>query len=131
MRIQSIWQKLTKSFVLLLVFTVLWTGIAINFIAPAQATTKDNLIAMESNPVDKVLGEGTTDKIEGKAEQDLGTVQKKVGDIKENSQGTIKQIKGRAKQDIGEVKSRLDEAGSDLEDASESTLDAVKSFFGQ
>ena len=131
MKIKSIQHKLRKGLWGFLIFTLVWTGMAINFVSPVQAINTDNLIAMESNPINEVFGAGTTDKIEGKAEQDIGTIQKNVGQVKENTKGTVKQIKGRAKQDIGETKNRLEQAGSNLEDASESALDSVKSLFGK
>ena len=49
-------------------------------ITDANAVTETNApftVAMESNIIDEALGSGTTDKIQGKAEKDLGTVQKK------------------------------------------------------
>jgi uncharacterized protein YjbJ (UPF0337 family) len=78
-----------------------------------------------------VTAEGITDKIQGKAEEDIGTVQKNVGKVTGQAEGTLKQIQGKAKQDIGETKNRLDNAGDDLEDASESFVDSIKDFFGQ
>lgn len=131
MKTESIEQQLRKGLGILLIITVIWIGITINFVSTAQAMTTDSLIAMESNPINEVFGAGTTDKIEGKAEQDIGTIQKNLGQVQKNTEGTIKQIEGRAKQDTGEVKNRLEQAGSNLEDASESAIDSVKSLFGK
>lgn len=131
MKIESIQQKLRKGLSILLILTAVCTGIAINFVSPAQAITGDILIAAKSNPINEVFGAGTTDKIQGKAEQDIGTVQKNVGQVQEKAEGTVKELKGRSKQDIGEVKNRLEKAGSKLEDASESAVDSVKSLIGE
>ncbi|NOK70984.1 MAG: putative conserved protein YjbJ, UPF0337 family [Chloroflexi bacterium AL-N10] len=136
MKSNSIFQKLKFSLGILFTITAIWTGMAINFIAPARAMTISSsylptIVAMDSNPVDDVFGSGTTDKIQGKAQKDIGTVQKNMGKAKEEAKGTFEQSKGRAKQDIGEVKGRLDEAGSDLEEASGNAFDAVKSLFGK
>jgi uncharacterized protein YjbJ (UPF0337 family) len=131
MKTKSTQQKLNKGLWVLSLLTVVWIGVTINFVSTAQAMTRDSLIAMESNPINEVFGAGTTDKIEGKAEQDIGTIQKNVGQVKKNTEGTIKQIEGRAKQDTGEVKNRLEKASSNLEDASESAIDSVKSLLGK
>lgn len=75
--------------------------------------------------------EGTLDKIQGKAQQDIGTVQRKAGEITGQTEGALNQAKGKAQQDIGEVKNRLENAGDNAEEASENILDSVKSLFGQ
>lgn len=132
MKIQSISQKIFKGLGILLVVTMMWIGVAVNAHSPYNALDNDNvLIAMDSNPINKIFGSGTTDKIEGKVEKDIATTQKNVRKAGEEMKGSLEQAKGRAKQDIGEVKNRLDATGSDLEDASEDALDAVGSFFGQ
>ena len=127
-------RKLRLTICLLLFLSFAWIKTAFISMPSAKAETLDELpfvVALESEVVDKVLGAGTTDKIQGKVEQDIGTVERNLGEIKGQAKGAAKQIEGRAKQDIGEVKSRMDEASSDLEEASESAMDAIKHFFGQ
>ncbi len=94
-----------------------------------------------------------TKEVTGKAEQDIGTVQKNVGQVTGQAEGTAKQIAGRAKQDIGrtqraaedlqsKVQNRasldvaktqqaLDETSDRVEETTESALDSIKGFFGQ
>ena len=90
----------------------------------ANAATIDRLPAV-------LAVEGIVDKVQGKAEQDIGTVQKNIGKVTGQAEGSLKQARGKAKQDIGETKNRLDNAGKDLKDSSESFVDSVKDLFGQ
>jgi uncharacterized protein YjbJ (UPF0337 family) len=76
-----------------------------------------------------VTAEGIGDKVEGKVEKDIGTVQRNLGKVSGQTEGALKQTKGKAKEDIGTVKNKLDEAGDKTEDASESFIDSVKDFF--
>lgn len=132
-----IYQKLKVGFGIFLTITFIWMGVItdnLSFTNVEQNVAHPSqpiLLAMDSNVVDNVFGSGTTDQIKGKAEQDIGTVQKNIGDVKGQAKGTLKEIKGRSQQDIGKVKNRLDEAGSDVEDASENLLDAAKNLLGK
>jgi uncharacterized protein YjbJ (UPF0337 family) len=89
----------------------------------------------------------------GKAEQDLGTVQKNMGKVSGQAAGTAKQVAGRAKQDLGKTQSTLedagrkaknraskdaneskiavDNAGDRMGNAAENAVDNVKGFFGK
>ena len=74
---------------------------------------------------------GVDDKVEGKVQEDIGTVERNVGKITGQSEGALKQAKGKAKQDIGETKNKLDNAADKAEDASESFIDSIKDFFNR
>ncbi|MDJ0599978.1 MAG: CsbD family protein [Crocosphaera sp.] len=126
MKIQPMLSKFYRLLATLLLISSAFLA-TLNYSSPsAYAVDSSVMIA-----VDEALGSGTIDKIKGKAQQDLGTVQKNVSnDVEDEIQGTVKQIKGRAKQDIGKTKSGLKEAGSNLEEASENVVDSVKNFFG-
>lgn len=110
-----------------------WTGTLFNPMPTAQALTvkMTPFIVADSNPVDKVFGSGTSDQIQGKAKEDIGTVERNMGKAKEDVKGAAKQVQGRAEQDTGRVKNRADDAGSDMEKASENLGDAIKSLFGE
>ncbi|MGH2416663.1 MAG: CsbD family protein, partial [Microcystaceae cyanobacterium] len=69
--------------------------------------------------------------LKGKAQEDIGTVKQNLGKVQGQTEEVDEQIKGRAQQDIGEVKRSSEEAGSDLDNASENVVDAIKHFFGQ
>lgn len=110
-----------------------WTGTLFNPMPTAQALTvkTTQFIIADSNPVDKVFGSGTSDQIQGKAKEDIGTVERNMGKAKEDIKGAAKQVQGRAEQDTGMVKNRAEDAGSELEDAAENLGDAIKSLFGE
>lgn len=132
MKNQSFLSNIKRLAVACLFITTISVGNLFYNITDANAVTQTNAsltVAMESNIVDEALGSGTTDKIQGKAEEDLGTVQKKVGNTEQQIKGSAKQVKGRAKQDIGKVKNQIDKASSELEETSENVIDAVKNLF--
>jgi uncharacterized protein YjbJ (UPF0337 family) len=89
----------------------------------------------------------------GKAEKDLGTVQKNAGKVSGQAAGTAKQLTGRAKQDLGRTQSTLedsarkvknrasndaneskiaiDNTGARINNAAENAVENVKDFFGK
>ncbi len=104
-------------------FTVLtWANLFLNCNINANAATLENL-----SPIFAI--EGIGDQIEGKIEEDIGTVQRNLGKVTGQAEGALKQAQGKAKQDIGTVKNELDNAADNAEDASESFIDSVKDFF--
>ena len=96
------------------------------------------LMAAASNPaeqaksaLDSMVGSGTSEQLEGKADQAAGSVQRAVGKVTGQAEGAAKQAQGKAKEDIGTTKSALEDAGKEAQSASESMIDNVKEFFGQ
>lgn len=75
--------------------------------------------------------EGALNQAKGKAQQDIGTVQQKAGEITGQAEGALNQAKGKAQQGVGEAKNRLENASDNAEEASENMLDSVKNLFGQ
>lgn len=116
-----------------LLIAVSWAGGVIFQSPVARALTLDSppLVFADSNPIDTVFGAGTSDRIQGKAQEDIGTVERKVGDLKGEAKGAARQFKGRAQRDLGKVKNRADRAGSELEEASDNLGDAIEDFLGQ
>ncbi len=125
--------KILPALFSLVLVTLTWTGTFFNATPTAQALTLNTtpLILADSNPVDDVFGSGTSDQIKGKAKEDIGTMERNMGKAKEDIKGAAKQAQGRAKQDTGRVKNRAEDAGSDMEKASENLGDAIKSLFGE
>ncbi|MBE9167661.1 CsbD family protein [Pleurocapsales cyanobacterium LEGE 06147] len=129
----------------LFIFSLAWIK-PLNLVSTARAETTNNLpfVVGVTGIADKV--EGKVEENVGKAQRNLGKVtgqtegvlkqaegkvQQKAGEVTGQAEGTLKQARGQGKQNIGEAKSRLDSAGSDLEDASDSLVDSIKDFFGQ
>ncbi|MEQ9671989.1 CsbD family protein [Coleofasciculus sp. G2-EDA-02] len=125
--------KLLPALFSLVLVTLTWTGAFFNATPKAQALTVKTtpFILADSNPVDQVFGSGTSDQIQGKAKEDIGTVERNVGKAKEDVKGSAKQAQGRAEQDTGRLKNRAEDAGSDMEEASQNLGDAIKSLFGE
>ncbi len=99
-----------------------WANLFLHFNINANAATIQDLHLA-------VTVEGIGDQIEGKAQQDIGTLQRNLGKVAGQTEGAIKQAQGKAKQDIGTVKNQLDNAADNVEDASEGLIDTVKDFF--
>ncbi|MEQ9486440.1 hypothetical protein [Coleofasciculus sp. F4-SAH-05] len=61
-----------------------WTGTLFNPMPTAQAVTVKTtpFIVADSNPVDKVFGSGTSDQIQGKAKEDIGTMERNMGKVR-------------------------------------------------
>lgn len=123
-----------------LAMTLIFLGVFVdlNSTAIAAPVGESNLIAM---------GSSAGKKIEGKAEQAVGKVQQKVGEMTGSSKGLGQQVKGRAKEDLGKVQGSLEKtqdkverrASRDIEKAQdalkpansqlEKAADAVKNLF--
>jgi uncharacterized protein YjbJ (UPF0337 family) len=101
-----------------------------------EGKAKQDLGAVQKN-LSRVSGqiEGTANQIKGRAMQDMGKTQAKVED---------KQlaIKSRARKDLNKTENVLDQAsnritertnkvGDKVSEATENTVDSIKSFFGQ
>ncbi|MEO0456355.1 MAG: CsbD family protein [Cyanobacteria bacterium P01_A01_bin.114] len=97
--------------------------------APTDST--DIALSRAANELDRVAGEGTSDMIQGKAQKDLGTVKRNVGEVTGQVEGAAEQVKGRAQQDLGRTKGAIEDAGDDVEEATDSFVDSVKDLFGQ
>ncbi|MBE9100959.1 CsbD family protein [Vacuolonema iberomarrocanum] len=92
-------------------------------------------IAASNNALDQVAGQGTTDMIQGKAEEDLGTVKRNLGKVTGQVEGAADQAKGRARRDIGRTQNAaqnaVDETGDAVEETADDFVDSVKGLFGQ
>ena len=77
--------------------------------------------------------EGIGNQIEGKAQKDIGTKGRAVGDILDDpsieAKSAVQQTKGEVKQDFGAAQNKLNDAKDTVEDKSENIIDSVKDFF--
>lgn len=139
-------QKIIPVCLAVLTLALGWIGVGQNAILAANAFgLNPSLTVAESNPVDEiedVFGPGTADRVEGKAKEGIGTIQRNVGKLSGQVEGTAKQVQGRAEQNFGRVKNKIDRninsaqrrsenAASELDNASDNLVDAVKDMFGQ
>lgn len=131
MKIQSFLRQLKQMFVVSMTAIMLCSGLWMLGAAPAYADRDAAEIAGDraKQEVDRMAGSGTMDQIEGKAQEDLGKVQRQFGDTSNQVEGALRESKGRAQQGIGNVKSAADDAADDAEDFGQGLIDSVKDFF--
>lgn len=115
----------------LLAFALTWgNGLVSSTSLVAKAATLDRVpyvLATDSNnPLENIFGSGTKEKVEGKAQEDIGRVKRGVGEVTGQGEGVIEQAKGKAKQTKGEAENVLEKAGSNLKRTTERVSDAVK-----
>lgn len=90
-----------------------------------------------ANEVDRMVGEGTSDKIEGAVDGAVGTLKRKASDVGDLNvdkaarklDGAADEAKGKVKRDVGRAKAAAAEANDDLEEASEGIVESIKEFF--
>jgi uncharacterized protein YjbJ (UPF0337 family) len=112
---------------------VFCSGLLTASFLPAQALSLNtsSILATNSSMVDNVLGEGTANKVEGKARQAVGAAEKNMKEAQAKTEGSLKQAQGKAQENVGDIQRQSSEANSDLERTSDNVVDAVKDFFGQ
>jgi uncharacterized protein YjbJ (UPF0337 family) len=102
-----------------LAITLIFLGVFVtpNSTAIAAPVGESNLIAM---------GSSAGKKIEGKADQAVGKVQQKVGEMTGSSKGLGQQVKGRAKEDIGRVQGSLEQTQDKVERKASRDIDRTQ-----
>ena len=77
--------------------------------------------------------DSVTDRLEGKMEKGIGTVERNKGDLLDNpkmeAEGGLRELKGSTKDTLGSAKNSLDDAKDTVEDKSGNIIDSVKDFF--
>ena len=135
MKVSAIASKLKRSFYVCLMALLLCSSLVIGTAQPAFAGNRAANIAQNraEQALDEVAGAGTAEQIKGRAEGDLGRVQRKVGQVTgqpaDRVEGAAKQVQGRAKKDIGRTQAAAEDAAEQIEDTSEGLIDSVKDFF--
>jgi uncharacterized protein YjbJ (UPF0337 family) len=79
--------------------------------------------------LDRVFGSGTSNKIEGAAEETFGRAKRQVDGTVNQADGASRQIEGRAKRDIGRTQSSAEKLGEDLKESTENAVDSVRDLF--
>lgn len=116
-------------------------ALTITFIFLGVVTDNFAAIAAPASGLDLIATTSSTMKqVEGKTDQAIGKVQRKVGEMAQPNKGAAKQVKGRAKEDIGRVQGALEKtqdkaerkASRDInqtQSALDKAGDAVKDLF--
>lgn len=83
--------------------------------------------------VDRMWGEGSHESVEGKIDETLGSVKRRVGDMTDDSEmearGVGDQLKGQAKYGKGQAESAFEDAREQVEDTTQGIIDNVKDVF--
>lgn len=72
--------------------------------------------------VDRVMGKGTVNQVKGNAQENLGRVQRQLGN---DVEGSARQVRGKVQKDIG----RTQKAAEDTAESADGLIDQVKDFF--
>ena len=135
MKVRAIAQAVRNSFCICLTALLLCTSLIIINAQPATAGSEAANVVQNraEQEFDRVAGAGTAEQIKGRAEADLGRVQRQVGQMTDDTtdrlEGAAKQVQGRATKDIGRTQSAAENATDQIEDATGGFVDSVKDFF--
>ncbi|MGB3669216.1 MAG: hypothetical protein WBG63_06945 [Phormidesmis sp.] len=134
--------------VLLVTFTV-WGGAVVpsavaDSVGVGSDKAGDVMLDRAAKELDRTAGAGTSDFVEGAVDGSVGKVKRGFGEAKgqlddslegqlegaaNRVEGATDQLKGKAKRDAGRLKGKASDAGDDIEESTESIVDAVKDFF--
>ena len=128
--------RAAKAVCLSLLAIVLLNGMVVPGAIAMPNDAADIAMSRAADELDRVVGEGTSDQIEGKVQRDIGTVERSVGKVTGQVEGATKQVEGAAKQvegklksDIGRTQAATEEARDTVENAAEGFIDLVKELF--
>lgn len=108
---------------------VLLNAVAMPHAIAMPNDSADVAMSRAADELDRVAGEGTSDRIEGKVKSDIGTVERNVGKVTGQVEGAAKQVEGKVKSDIGRTQAATEDAREDAQDAAEGFIDSVKDLF--
>ncbi|MBE9069804.1 CsbD family protein [Leptolyngbya cf. ectocarpi LEGE 11479] len=125
----QILRQTAKALCLSLLAAVLLNVVAVPGAIALGTDSTDIAMSRAADEVDRVVGEGTSNQIEGKVQRDIGNVKQSVGKVTGQIEGATDQVKGKVKSDIGRTQAAADDAGDAAEDATEGFIDSVKDLF--
>jgi uncharacterized protein YjbJ (UPF0337 family) len=126
--------RLQRGFLAGLMALVLSAGLLLGTSAPAFALGNragDIVQNRAERELDRMAGAGTANQIEGRAQEDLGRVQRQVDKVTGSDDGLGNRIQGRAQRDIGRTQGAAEAATEAAQDSAEGIVDSVKGFFGK
>lgn len=75
--------------------------------------------------------EGGAKQLEGKVKQDIGSTQRNLDKASRRVESTARQAQGQVNRQADEIKDAIKDARSNVDETSNTVVDAVKDFFGQ
>lgn len=140
-KIAKIGRQLTLCLCLVIAMTFAWTKVSItlNDTANAAVLNSTNLIATTDSiqeadakgksALDKLVGAGTSNQIEGKVDQAIGKTKEELGNTRQRVEGAAQKLEGQTEENIGKAQNAAEKAAYEAEDKSENLIESVKSFF--
>lgn len=134
-------RRLTFCLFLMFAMTFAWTKVSFNLIdtanaAPLQSTnfiaTIDSIQEADSqgkSALDRIVGAGTSNQIEGKIDQAIGKTKQELGNTRGQIEGSAQQLEGKTEENIGKAQNTAEKAAYEAQDKSENLIESVKSFF--
>jgi uncharacterized protein YjbJ (UPF0337 family) len=77
--------------------------------------------------LDRVSGAGTSDKLEGAAQETAGKVKRGINGVN----GSADQVEGKVKRDVGRAKGAAADAGEDIKEGANGMVESIKDFFNK
>lgn len=122
---------------LMMVSLVVWSGAWVpGAIALGSESASDVLNSRAAAELDRMSGEGTSDRLEGAVQETTGKVKRGVGEVTGQYEGTAKQaegaadqLKGSVKRDVGKAKGAAADVGDDIQDKADGVVESIKDFF--
>jgi uncharacterized protein YjbJ (UPF0337 family) len=130
MKLTLITAKLKQWLAVTLVALVACSGLLLGWAPAAQAWNDAAEVVKEraEQELDSKAGAGTANQVEGRAQEDLGRVQRQFGS---DAEGAAQQAKGKAQRDIGRTQAAAEDASDSIGDAAQNLLEKGKELLGQ
>lgn len=121
---------------LMMVSVAAWGGVSVrgvsmpSAIAVGSQSAADVVNSRAAAELDRVAGEGTSDKFAGTAQEETSKIKRDVGRLRLDADGTdVDQMKGKMKRNVGEAKGAAAEAGDDIKEGASGVVESIKDFF--
>ncbi|MFE4106983.1 CsbD family protein [Almyronema epifaneia] len=98
-------------------------------VAPGSQAAAEVVQDRAKREADRMLGAGTSNKVEGAIEGTVGKAKRQANDFGTQVEGAAEQAEGKVKRDVGRAKSTAETATDKAGDAGESLIDSIKDFF--
>lgn len=128
-KLSQMLRQTAKALCLSLAAVALLNVVAVSSAIAMPTDSADMAISLAVAAVDDVIGEGTSNQIEGKVQRDLGKAERSIGKVTGQAEGAADQVTGKVKSDIGRTQEAAEDLGDTAEDAGEGLVDSIKDLF--
>ncbi len=121
---------------LVMVSMAVWSGAWVPGAMADSSKAGEVMSARATAELDRMAGEGTSDRLEGAVQETTGRIKRGVGEATGQFEGTTDQMEGAAdqvkggiKRDVGRAKGAAADAGDDIQDTADGVVESIKDFF--